>query len=234
MTSIQRFNISELPLLIENFHPHYLDESGQENLQLVETINEIIYEVPKHCNIICGIVWIEDNIAFEPFHSIRIQSKIFDTGKVIYNRLKKSDQFCLFLCSAGKGMSEWSRRLFIEGDFLKGYLVDMAGSLIAELTADKLEKIIESEAAIKGLSITNRYSPGYCNWNVSEQQHLFSFFPENFCGVSLSASSLMIPEKSVSGLIGVGKNVKKVPYTCSMCKMENCIYSKLKRTERLH
>ncbi len=229
MTQLLKFDIKEFILSIEHFHPHYLDENGLDSPQLVEAINEIINELPNYCNLSGGYVWIDDRIDFKTNYCIQINDKFFDAGKVVYNMLKKSEQLCLFICTAGKSIIEWSRSLFADGDFLKGYLVDMAGSILVDMVADKIEKQIESEASKSGMFITNRYSPGYCNWNVSEQQHLFSFFPENFCGISLTSSSLMIPEKSISGIIGIGKKVKKVPYTCSMCEMENCMYSKTKK-----
>ena len=84
----------------------------------------------------------------------------------------------------------------------------------------------ELEAVMKeaGFSITNRYSPGSCGWPVSDQQLLFSLFPDKYCGISLSDSSLMDPLKSVSGIIGIGRNVKKTAYTCDICDIENCMY----------
>ena len=42
------------------------------------------------------------------------------------------------------------------------------------------------------------------------------------CGIRLTDSSLMIPIKSVSGVIGVGTDVRKLEYTCGLCTYENC------------
>ena len=80
-----------------------------------------------------------------------------------------------------------------------------------------------------GLKITNRYSPGYCNWPVSDQQILFLLLPEKFCGVTLTGSSLMIPIKSVSGVIGIGASVKMKEYTCDTCGMKDCTYRSTRR-----
>jgi hypothetical protein len=52
--------------------------------------------------------------------------------------------------------------------------------------------------------------------------------PDNFCGIRLNVSALMDPEKSISGFIGIGKNVRYYPYTCGLCDMQDCIYRKLK------
>jgi len=35
---------------------------------------------------------------------------------------------------------------------------------------------------------------------------------------------LMNPIKSVSGLIGIGRDVKYSPYQCNLCDSKNCIY----------
>ena len=85
---------------------------------------------------------------------------------------------------------------------------------------------LQMEMISGGKKITNRYSPGYCGWDVAEQHKLFQLIPDNFCGVRLNESSLMNPEKSVSGIIGIGENVKYNPYTCRICDMKDCIYRK--------
>jgi hypothetical protein len=74
------------------------------------------------------------------------------------------------------------------------------------------------------LNITNRYSPGYCNWSVSEQKLLFSFLPDGFCGIKLNDSALMTPIKSISGIIGIGQNVKMNEYNCNHCGVKDCTY----------
>ncbi len=78
---------------------------------------------------------------------------------------------------------------------------------------------------IKGLHVTNRYSPGYCGWSVAEQGMLFSFLPKNFCDIRLTESSLMIPLKSVSGIIGIGKELRRKGYKCDFCDIANCLRS---------
>lgn len=93
---------------------------------------------------------------------------------------------------------------------------------------DKIQDEMEQHLRQYGLNITDRYSPGYCGWNVDEQQKLFSLFPDKFCGVTLTPHSLMQPVKSVSGIIGIGPEVSRKGYTCNVCDMANCIYRKKK------
>ncbi|MEE3446448.1 MAG: vitamin B12 dependent-methionine synthase activation domain-containing protein, partial [Prevotella sp.] len=72
--------------------------------------------------------------------------------------------------------------------------------------------------------------PGYCGWHVSQQQLLFPLFNGQTCGVTLTDSSLMLPIKSVSGIIGVGEKVRRLDYTCGLCNFEKCYKRKLKHT----
>jgi hypothetical protein len=45
--------------------------------------------------------------------------------------------------------------------------------------------------------------------------------------VSLTDTSLMRPTKTVSGFIGVGPEVRRVPYTCKVCELQDCLYRRL-------
>ena len=111
-----------------------------------------------------------------------------------------------------------------EGDLLRGYIYDIIGSEVVESAADRMQGELRTAAAERGKTITNRFSPGYCGWEVAEQHKLFSFFRDNFCGITLTESALMNPVKSVSGIIGIGRDVKFAPYQCHRCEDNNCIY----------
>lgn len=147
---------------------------------------------------------------------------VFDVGKIIAHQLKNSDEFGFFICTAGIEFMEYQEKLKAEGDIFKTFAVDSIGSVIAEKCADEMEVFLEDELKLRGLFHTNRFSPGYCGWHVSQQQRLFPLFEGETCGVSLTPSSLMIPIKSVSGVIGIGENVRKLDYSCRLCTMEKC------------
>ena len=134
----------------------------------------------------------------------------------------------VFVCTAGEGFSTCSDKYNKEGDYLKGFIVDAFGSLVAERAMDYIQKELEKEAGKCGMLITNRYSPGYCNWQVQDQKQLFSLLPGNPCNISLSESCLMLPIKSVSGIIGIGEKVRKREYSCDICNNITCVYRKVK------
>jgi cobalamin-dependent methionine synthase I len=146
-------------------------------------------------------------------------------------QLRKSDSVAVFLCTAGPEIGDHARQLINEKDFLKGYIFDIAGSEIVEAAADKMQEALRINLLAENIMITNRYSPGYCGWHVSEQHKLFTLVPGNYCNISLTDSSLMQPIKSVSGFIGLGGKVRFSPYTCNLCDMQNCIYRNHKNSK---
>ncbi len=106
---------------------------------------------------------------------------------------------------------------------VKIYIADAIGSIIAEKTADCMEIALDEYIRNRGWKHTNRFSPGYCGWHVSEQKKLFPLFPSaEPCGIRLTDSSLMLPIKSVSGVIGLGEDVRKLEYTCGLCTYDKC------------
>ena len=202
-----------------------LGDSKDENQNMVsEIISEVLDEAAWLCDIRAEFILFNEISFDHEARSLIIDETRFDIGKIIWGQLKRSESAALFLCTAGEGIGERSRKLINEKDFLKGYIFDIAGSEIVEAAADIIQERLRRRVADSGLSITNRFSPGYCGWNVAEQHCLFRFFPGNYCGIRLTESALMIPIKSVSGVIGIGKNVSCKPYTCGFCDDKHCIY----------
>jgi len=154
-----------------------------------------------------------------PAEKIMIRGITFNTGKIIHKMLRHAESYALFLVSAGPGPENLARSLLQQGDYLEGYILDLVASAIVDLAADQVQEQVKILAEQQGLHITNRYSPGYCAWNVEEQQKLFSLFQEGCCGISLSDSSLMDPIKSISGIIGIGAKylTKNIPVKFAPC-----------------
>lgn len=158
-------------------------------------------------------------------HTLTIGSTSFDLGEAIALRFKHSEYIAIFAGTAGETISNRSKELMEKGDVLEGYIVDVIGSMVVEKATDKVHyTYMKNDFQKKGLKLTNRYSPGYISWNINEQHKLFSLLPKEFCNVSLTPSSLMLPIKSVSGFVGVGKQVQFQKYTCDACTQTDCLY----------
>lgn len=144
-------------------------------------------------------------------------------GRIISRQLRGSEAFALFVATAGAEFEDLQMRLKDDDDMVRTFIADSFGSVIAERTADIMEECLQGELDGRGWRHTNRFSPGYCGWHVSEQQRLFPLFGvERPCGVRLTESSLMVPIKSVSGVIGLGPGVRKLEYSCGLCDYKDC------------
>jgi hypothetical protein len=225
------FSFSDLKISIPQIGK-LIDYDKGENIELIsEMISEVLREAEPICDIKAeyavwpGLKLPEGNTVMQ------INGIDFSIGKIVRSQLRRSESAAIFLCTAGPEIGERAKILINEKDFLKGYIFDIAGSEIVEAAADLMQEHLKKEMAAAGNLITNRFSPGYCGWHVSEQHKLFSLIPENFCGIKLNDSALMQPIKSVSGVIGIGADVKFRPYICDLCDYKNCIYRKFKETK---
>jgi len=215
--------------IIEKFMGY---EPGNAPEPIPQLIQEVLGVAHDYCDIKGGYV-LNDQVDINREEKIiSINGVQFEVKKIITNQLRKMDDVALFACTAGPGIGDYSKELMHDGDFVKGYIVDVVGSEIVEAAMDKIQDDLENKMNAEGLFITDRYSPGYCGWSVAEQQKLFSFFPKDFCGIKLSPTSLMNPIKSVSGIIGIGPNVRRKGYMCQHCDMVNCIYREKRHTKK--
>ncbi len=191
----------------------YLDEALEFAAQLIEI---------KSCYLI-----IED-IKLDPSKgSVQANGRSFQVGKTICKELRGIEKLLFFVCSAGKSIGEKSAELLKGDDPAKGYIYDQVGIFLVEAAGDRMQQLIQLDLANRNEKMTNRYSPGYCHWSVADQHKLFSLFPTAPCGVTLTDSSLMNPVKSISGLIGIGKEVRYREYPCDLCLNLDCVYRKI-------
>lgn len=158
---------------------------------------------------------------------VYIQNTIFETGKVIARSLRKSKQIAVFVATAGQEYENLVNEMKAEDDSVSLFILYSIGTCLVESTGDYMEEILKKE--IGDNNHTNRFSPGYCGWNVEEQKKLFSLLPQGVCDVRLSDSCLMHPIKSISGFIGIGEGVTTKVYSCHICTMKNCFMRKTKR-----
>lgn len=224
--NIRQFNFEYISLDItrERIEKFMGYDPGAAPEPFPEMIDFVLEKIPSYCDIRGGFRLFDSLTLDRKKHELILGEHTFNIKKIITYQLRKADKAALFICTAGKDISNWSKKLMKQGDLMEGYVVDIVGSEIVETAMDRIQESLETEMKSSHLGITERYSPGYCGWQVSEQPKLFSFFPNAFCGVTLSPSCLMDPIKSVSGVIGIGAKAERNGYICNFCDMKDCIY----------
>lgn len=194
----------------------------EEIEKMKDTVRRILH--PKFCFVISkeGSLDVKEK-------TLEVCGRIFQVGRIITAQLRGSEAYAFFVATSGVEFERFQRDLEKDGDMLRVFIADSMGSVIAEKTADIMERWLQIYINAKGWKHTNRFSPGYCGWHVSQQQMLFSLLGvKKPCGVHLTDSSLMIPIKSVSGVIGLGPKVRKLEYTCGLCDYSKCYKRRLR------
>ncbi|MBQ6064865.1 MAG: methionine synthase [Prevotella sp.] len=156
--------------------------------------------------------------------SLDVDGVHLSIGTRIARQLSRSEAFAFFVATAGKEYESFQGKVAREGDLLRVFIADALGSLIAERCADLMERSLQESIEKLDWKHTNRFSPGYCNWHVSEQPLLFSLIGEKPCGILLNEGCLMTPIKSVSGIVGVGHDVERLDYACALCGKKDCLF----------
>ena len=198
-----------------------------------EIIESVLDEAHLFCNIKGGFR-VSDSIEVDKIKGIiRIENQIFTTGKIVASRLKDSREIAVIVGTAGNKILEKARELESKGDPLQDYVFDTVGSVVAARAMEKVCDEIRAYAIDKNFTISDHFSPGYCDWSVADQQKLFALVPQNFYGVTLSETSLMNPVKSVSGIVGIGLGLTELGYQCSWCTDINCHYGKINRKKMM-
>lgn len=194
----------------------------QEVRAVLEQVATVTH--PRFC------LFVKEGILNEEENLLTVDDVSFQIGRIISRQLRGAESFAFFAATAGNAFEDFQHVLQQEGDMVKIYMADALGSIIAEKAADCMEAALDEYISEKEWKHTNRFSPGYCGWHVSEQQQLFPLFPvPKPCGIALTDSSLMVPIKSVSGVIGLGTHVRKLEYTCGLCTFEKCYRRKQRK-----
>ena len=145
-----------------------------------------------------------------------------------------AQELVLAICTVGPEIETRSRDYMKNGNMFMGYVLDsMASWGVDELRRMFCEEIKRHFQKTRGFRSSTMLSPGESDWEVKEQKVIFNLLQEEAeqIGVSLTESSLMIPMKSLSLLLGVGEKPLGVEggSNCDFCSMrENCRYREMR------
>lgn len=195
---------------------------------LTDTVVNHVYDMVADSDEIAGGYRLVDCDSIDDERGvISCGGKALEAGRRISRYMNGASQLALFVCTAGALFTRISHTYQSNNDFLEAFIVESIGSATVEKAMDMIQERLRRDMAEQGLKITNRYSPGYCEWLLNGQKSLFGLIGMNSVGVTLSDSCLMQPIKSVSGIIGIGANVKLYPYGCRICASKTCVYRKV-------
>ena len=107
-------------------------------------------------------------------------------------------------------------------------VLQACAAVYTEEQADKSQKDLEEYAKERGLYLRPRYSPGYGDFALSNQQFLFDALQvSKKIGITLTETYLMLPMKSITGVVGLSPDPSLCHVgRCMNCSAKNCPFRK--------
>lgn len=150
---------------------------------------------------------------------------IFDR-KVLPQRecFDEAQKVALAICTIGSELPDLAKELMKAGRLVEGVLFDAIGSVAAEAVAGEINIIINQRAKYLSLQVTERFSPGYCDWDISDQRLFFDKLNAKQIGVALTDAFVMVPVKSICFAVNMGANVldSRWQNRCMYCNNKDC------------
>ena len=182
--------------------------------EYLESVNHLVDE--SYSYTIKDIEWVQDSITF-------LEDSTIFKSQVIARLLEQCEKVALFALTIGNNLEEMICQLAEDGLMVQAAVLDAIGSIAVEKVADSLQDRISEVASANRLFTSRRFSPGYCDWDVGQQRMLFRTLNSDTAGIRLTGRCLMIPQKSISGIIGIGPSEVEDYNPCKTCDKHDCV-----------
>lgn len=143
------------------------------------------------------------------YADLRINSKTDDAivleeqtfhSSFLSEHLEDSDKLTVYIATIGSTLED---KIEAQEENIRSLVLDSIGSEATEALAEKFSKLTQKRAGLDGAKeITSRFSPGYGDFNLRNQEKIFSLLSPQKVGVELTENFLMVPQKTTSGVIG--------------------------------
>ncbi|MBR6695894.1 MAG: hypothetical protein IKL70_05725 [Oscillospiraceae bacterium] len=138
----------------------------------------------------------------------------------LLKHLSDSDEIIIFAATIGVGIdrliSKYSR------------ISPTKAVIFQAIGTERIEALCDAfcdEMKKKYKCITNRFSPGYSDWDIKDQKLIISVTDATKnLGICLNDSFLMSPSKSVTAVVGIKNTETEEKNPCESCENAGCIY----------
>jgi len=147
--------------------------------------------------------------------SVEVAGVVFQS-RVLRHNLDRAQKVFPYIMTIGPALEQRAAAL---GDLLKQYYLEEIANLVLEQGAAWLADKLKDRW---GFACLSNMSPGSLeDWPISEQRPLFSLFgdTEKAVGVRLTDHMLMLPRKSISGILFPSEEGFTA---CELCPREKC------------
>jgi hypothetical protein len=158
-------------------------------------------------------VWDFQPLEVHPPNRLIVNGAFTIESEKVFRWMSGSVGLALAAVTLGPALDEKVAELSTSNDLTRAFLLNAYGAEAAEALMSRLNRVISDWAKEKNQETTKRYSPGYGDWHISAQKELLKHLEAEKIGIQLTEQFMMIPEKSVSAIIGI-KPIKGENHSC--------------------
>jgi len=175
-----------------------------------------------------GIYSLIKIISFTSKGKINLENElVFRFSKSIIDQLKGASYLLVGVVTIGDFLEKKVSKLFSQGEYPRALALDAVGTVAVEDFSRRVRKLARQEVKEQGFKTSKHFSPGYGGWEVSQQDITFKSIPADNIGVRLTKGYMMLPQKSLSWAIGIGKEIitpSEEDNNCGNCQFKYCNY----------
>ena len=150
---------------------------------------------------------------------IRLEGGALLSGPLVTRELGKAQEVVAIIVTIGDRIEALVSNL-IAAEPAFALALDGFGSAAVQAVADAACERIRVEAAAAGMQTTLPLSPGMVGWDLGTgQRQIMALLGESNASVRLTRSSLMLPKKSLSMVLGIGVEVTAEGSVCDLCNL---------------
>ena len=132
------------------------------------------------------------------------------TSQKLSHLLEGAESLAVMVGTVGEALEDEVTRLFASAEYVDAMTLDAIGTVAVEEVLQQARSLVcRCHADPAGWQVGPSLGPGYQYWDVREQQVVFSLLPADAIGVQLTESCLMLPRKSLSAIVPLGRRVAR-------------------------
>lgn len=138
--------------------------------------------------------------------------------------LEPAEELMVGVLTIGPALDAAVSICFRNGEELIGLMLDSAGVIALGRIGEQGFALAQRRAEAIGGGVSASFAPGSVpGWSITRQWELCALLPIEEIGVELSESGLLVPLKSVSFAIGIGRGYQEheVGSLCHLCALQD-------------
>ena len=146
-------------------------------------------------------------------------------GALVPSIFPEAIELAIMVCTIGPRLENKVTEYSKSGETLHAMLLDGIGSTAVDILAQEACHFISREATKHKLQASSPVNPGMPGLAITEQKNILKLAHADEIGVSLTSSGVMVPRKSTSQVIAVGRHMHTWTQeeVCARCNLrETC------------